>query len=242
MLTMPNNMLGRPGEDLLGIVEDFVTKLRNGTITSGQAKKFLRKEDPWVCPMDIESQLTRVLSLYAEAFGLTLDPASVPIPARSPGFDRLIVVPQGITLGKVVAYLRTKFEVSLYTEDLDQDVEKNDRTNTTTYAIWVRDVVEADEELANLSANDLTAQKISSETLLERLLHGLLYFTENGKHLDVKNVTLCAGSRTAGGDVSRVYWYAGLHRLHVSWYCPGCRDVYLRARAVVSLPAAKRAG
>lgn len=40
-------MLGRPGDELLGLVQDFIQKLRNRTISRMEAAKFLRREDPW---------------------------------------------------------------------------------------------------------------------------------------------------------------------------------------------------
>lgn len=40
-------MPGRPGDDLLGLVHDFATKLRSGAITPREGRRFLRREDPW---------------------------------------------------------------------------------------------------------------------------------------------------------------------------------------------------
>ena len=237
-LTMSTSMLGRPGENLLGIVEDFVTKLNNGTIAPWQAKKFLRKEDPWACPMDTQSQLECACILCAEAFGISVDPASVKIPERQAGRDRLIVIPKGLTMNQITVFFRTKFTVYLYTEDLDGDVTKNDRKNDETYAIWVQDVVEADEELKGLSANDLAEKKIPGVTLMECLLHEALYFGETGKHLDIQNWTLCSASRRSDGRVPDVYWSTARRELHVNWSNPDRRYDSLRARAVVALPAA----
>lgn len=44
---MPKSMLGRPG-DSLGIIFDFISKLRSGAITTKEVKRFLRRQDPWV--------------------------------------------------------------------------------------------------------------------------------------------------------------------------------------------------
>lgn len=229
-----SNMLGRPEENLLGIVEDFVTKLNNGAITPGQAKKFLRKEDPWTNSMDTKSQLNRWQEVYQNWFGIEIDLSSIKIPNPPIGFDRLIVVAKGLTMNQVVEVMRTKFKVSLYVEDLDGNVTKNDRINTDSYAIWVRDRVEADEENKNLSADDCTAKGIKGETLLERLLHELIYFTETGKHLDIKNWTLCSGSRHSDGGVPGVDWSSGGAVLRVCWRDPVLRHGSLRARAAVS--------
>lgn len=231
---MSTDMLGCPGEDLLGVARDFLEKLHNGSITPSQAKRFLRGENPFLVPMDTANQLDRWHTLLADTFGITIDIKSLTIPERRPGFDRLIVVPKGLTMNRIIEVFRTKFAVSLYVEDLDADVTTNDRTNVETYAVWVRDNVEADEELKNLSAEQLAEKKIQGNTLMERLLLELVYFNETGKHLDVQNVTLCNGSRDSGGLVPSVDWYAVLRRLDVGWYVPDLRGDGLRSRAVVS--------
>jgi hypothetical protein len=61
----------------------------------------------------------------------------------------------------------------------------------------------------------------------------LKYFDETKQHLDVKNVTLCAGSRDADGGVPDVDWGGGGVKLHVDWYSVGSADPSLRARAAV---------
>jgi hypothetical protein len=40
---------------------------------------------------------------------------------------------------------------------------------------------------------------LKTETLLERMLHELVFFSETRKHLDVNNLTFCCGSRYADG-------------------------------------------
>lgn len=44
---MENPTLGGPRDELFGITHDFITKLRNKTISPEEAKKFLRKENPF---------------------------------------------------------------------------------------------------------------------------------------------------------------------------------------------------
>jgi len=222
-----------PGEDLLGIVEDFVTKLRGGTITPMQAKRFLRKEDPFLVPMDPESQLKRWQELYWELFGIQLGLKSIKIPEQKPGFNRLILVPKGITMNQVVKICRTKFDMSLYDGNLDASVTHNDRVPIQDYAVWVQNNVEADPEFNDKSAIMLKKGHHQGITLLERLLYELAYFTETGKHLDVENATLCTGSRYSDGSVPSVYWGAGRREVCVHWYYPGYRRPDLRSRAAV---------
>src|SRR3990167_6405277 len=92
----------------------------------------------------------------------------VVIPADRPGFDRVIVVAQGITLNQVFAGLEQLFPCWRSHDDLDAVITENERTSEKAYAIRVRNRVEADQELKNLSANDLRERKIATEITLER--------------------------------------------------------------------------
>lgn len=181
-----------------------------------------------------ELQLQSWRDFYQKFFGIEIDTVSIKVPERKSGFDRLIVVSKGITLSQIIEVCRKQFQVWLYAEDLDKEITVNDRTNTETHALWVRDRVEADEENKNLSANDCKEKNIQGETLMERLLHGLKYFAETGKHLDVENVTLCNGSRCCDGGVPGVGWRPDSRKLRVGWYNPTNRGGNLRSREVVS--------
>lgn len=215
-------------------LKDLFRQIEDGSLSGYHIQGLLEHRNPFEIPMDTEAQLERTCVFFA-AIGIIIDPATVVIPERKPGIDRLIINPKGMTHGQLVAYLRTQFDVSLYIDDLDKDVSNNDRTNDKTYAIWVLDSVEADEELKNLSADDLKGKGIPGITLMERLIYEGLYFSETGKHLDVQNVTLCSGSRRSAGVVPRVDWRAGRRRLCVRCHAADSRCYHLRARAVVSL-------
>jgi hypothetical protein len=179
------------------------------------------------------AQLAKWVGLYRKHFGIELDPAAVKVPAHKEGFDRLIVVAQGMTPNKVFDVFAKLFPCLRYTDDLDTSVPKNDRDpKNGTYAVWVRDTIEADRETRNLSADDLTERKIAGVTLLERLLLELAYFEETGCHLDIESWTLCSGSRYSDGGVPGVYWDDD--RLRVGWHCTDRRGGDLGARVAVS--------
>ncbi|MBI2100413.1 MAG: hypothetical protein HYT47_00070 [Candidatus Vogelbacteria bacterium] len=129
---------------------------------------------------------------------------------------------------------RKSYDIWLYRDDLDRAIDHNDRTPTETYAIWVRDCQEADEEMANQSADDVWFNKLTGETLLERLIHGDEEFTTTGRHLDGDNITLCTGSRDSGGSIPGVYWRRDDRRVCVDWYYPRSRNASLRCRVAVS--------
>ena len=184
--------------------------------------------------VDVASQLTTWQQLYLAEFGLTCDFSSLVIPKWRKGFDRLIVVAQDLTIEKVFQQCQKHFPCWKYTDrDFDIAVPKNDRTSQAgSYAIWVRDTVEADPERKNCSARYLERKHILGITLLERLLLELKYFLETGKHLDIQNWTLCSGSRRDDGYVPDVYWRDS--QLEVTWCSPGFACDFLRSREVVT--------
>ncbi len=158
-------------------------------------------------PADWRAEMER---FYQEVLCLKVDFSSVEIGDDPGGFGWVMIVAQGLTLNQVWAKCRDRFPCSSdYGDDLDTKVPKNDRTSKTAYAKRLRNRVEADEELKNLSANDLTKQKIQGITLLERLLLELWYhWKTGGGHLDLLNWTLCSGSWGRGGCVPGVGWGA----------------------------------
>lgn len=167
---------------------------------------------------------------YKENFGLEVNFADLKIPERREGFDRLIVVVQGVTIQQVYEKCKKLFGAWESVENLDEAVSTNDRdAKNGSYAIWVRDRIEADEEWKDKSADELDDLTVKGETLLERLLHELKYFRETGNHLDIKNITLCSGSSRSGSRIPRVSCRG------LGWdYGPSAHDD-LRAREVVSL-------
>ena len=131
----------------------------------------------------------------------------------------------------ILAECRTLFPVYYYwsNEELDKNFPPP-KKKTTRY---FEKNVEADEEYKNMSADDLGDTGIERGiTLRERLLMELQYFKEIGKHLDIKNITLCSGSRFEGGHVPSVHWPLG-GRLDVYWYGPDFRREHLRSRQAV---------
>ena len=170
---------------------------------------------------------------YQEFFDLTVDLSAVKIPDVQADFSRLIIVAQGITLNAAMAACKKRFPTWQYSDDLDASVIKNDRTAAGgAYAVWFRNRVEADEETANKSANDLDKERVKGITLLERTLMELEYFGRTDQHLDIQNVTLCSGSRYSGGLVPNANWRGG--EFCVDWYYADDSDSDLRARVVVS--------
>lgn len=172
---------------------------------------------------------------YAKYFSLAVDLSAVKIPTPVRGFNRLLIIIPGVSPNSVIAAQRNHFKTWTYTEDLDTAINHNDRdTKNGSYAIWVRDTVEPDQKYRNRSANWVAENKVSGETLLERLVHGLRYWDEKKKHLDINGVTLCTGSRDSDGGVPGVYFDPDCGEVSVYWYAPAVANSNIGLRELVS--------
>jgi len=181
---------------------------------------------------DAQSRLQEWRTLYLEVFSIEIDTSELRIPKRVLGFNWLIVVTDGLTPNKVFEATKRLCGAGRYPRDLDSitSIRRTDKA----YAIWVRDRVEADEELKRKSAQDLKRESVNCITLEERMLLEIWYYRKTGKHLDLKSWTLCAGSLDLNGDVLIVCWDGVGGRVYVSWEFPSELAENLRARQVVS--------
>ena len=183
----------------------------------------------------LQDMLAGWANFYKEVFGLELDFSGIVVPERKSGFDRLLVIAQGMTPQRLFDKCKELFPSSKYTDKNLDEIIKSDRTSQSGhYIIWVRDRVEADEENKNLSADDLKKRNSTEITLEERMLYELKFFKETGGHLDKANWTLCMGSCVSVGYVPFIGWGADGHGVCVNWYFPDRHDGFLRSRSVVS--------
>lgn len=180
---------------------------------------------------------------YKVHYGITVDLSAVPLPPITQGFGWGVVVVPGITVQQVFNNWEKKgVTASKYTDkSLDEVIsrEKDERNaDKGPYISWCRDRRAADEELKNLSANQIAQRGLKTMTLLERELLGEWYHTKTGDHLDPDTYTNCTGSRYSDGDVPDVDFHDGSSKVHVHWYSVGYRKDDLRSREVVALPQA----
>lgn len=183
-------------------------------------------------------ELGRWIQVYEKLFTQTPNFSRIVIPAKPEGQGpmRLIVVAKEIIdwtghkpLRGTMNVLKLHFQCWQYTSDLDTNIPTNARDpRNGSYALWVKDVREADAENASLSANDLSAKNHLGLTVLERMLLEADYFFEQGGHLDLQNWTLCDGSRDSDGDVPSAGWRGG--KFGVDWFIPADRDPSIRSR------------
>ncbi|HXF44163.1 MAG TPA: hypothetical protein VNK70_01730 [Candidatus Paceibacterota bacterium] len=170
---------------------------------------------------------------YQKYFGMEVDLSVVRIPDDPGGFERVLLIAADLTPNMVFEVCKSKFPSRKYVEDLDRDVPQNERDpKDGAYAIRVRDRVKADEEFANRSAESIAQEGLKTETLLERMIHELKFFDETGRHLDIRNWTLCSGSRCSDGRVPLVSWAGG--GFGVYWYSPRVAGGGWRPHLVVS--------
>lgn len=225
MASMPFETAKRWIGDQVGLVNTLSSALMPVVATGGVAPAMV--STPSVLP-DIDwSKTYKALGLKFEPGDLVVDP--------DPSFWD-VYVPKGLTPNKLVKVFRDLGVVmNLYIEDLDAYFKNTKRDQKKgPYRVRFKRTVEADPDLAGKSVDDLDAAGIDGITLVERLLLELGYFLTTGQHLDVVNITLCAGSRNSGGRVPSVFWYADGRKLYVCWRNPGRRDSDLCARAAVS--------
>jgi len=168
---------------------------------------------------------------YAEVFGLECDFTSIQVPVSRDGFGWLTIVDERVTTEAAFLKAAERFECWKYIDcSLDEVVLDS---QVPTYARWFRDTVEADEVHKNKSAYRIRNQGANSITLRERILLEIWYEWKNpGQHLDIQNITLCAGSLTLGGGVPSCRWDVGEFR--VDYFGPGSDRGRLRVREGVS--------
>jgi len=235
---MKKQMIGNVPGNVLGMIADLSHKLQTGGILPEELGLFLKRQDPFSGENSRAIALAWWENFYQEQFGISLDLSGVYIPQKPAGGKwRLLIIAEGFTAQRFYEKCGEHFKIWKWTHKslddvIDPDQEQRSAKNGA-YAIWVRDVVEADGDLKNLSANQIKEKGIKTEILAERLLHELVYFLETGKHLNVKNVTLCLGSRYLDGNVPSVYLDSGGD---VSVYRddPDYRFERLRSRQAVS--------
>ncbi len=174
------------------------------------------------------------VNFHRRIFGKEVDVANLHVPVK-PEYEcwPIVMVPDVSNNDAFDACKKQFGKAWRYTDDLNtvRDVVKRP---DGAYVVWVKKNVEADPDLANVSAEEIEKRALNTLTLRERLVLELKYFDETKQHLDINNWTLCAGSRYAGGCVPCVRWFGGVAELRVGWCRAGGAGSLLRARAAVS--------
>ena len=181
--------------------------------------KGLQKALEALCPPVGESlpnsNMEYWVNFYQYNFNLNPEFSGLKIPQKPKGWKRnwrLLVVLGGLTNNQVYKACKKQFPCSnlMNDEDLDAVIPTNERDpKNGTYAIWVHDNQEVGEVCRINSTGILNQTDLNIETVLERMIHELVYFSETRKHLDEHHSTLCAGSRFDDGSVPEALWKDG---------------------------------
>lgn len=227
--------------------EQIAEEIRREQAT-GQLSPQVNTSRPAALPTQLTPEANQLIdewfNLYRDLFSITPTFSDLVIPPKREGFDWLVINTRWMMPQLVFDTCKSQFQCWKYTgESLDSviDPDQEERTSQTrSYAIWVRDRIEADEEHKNQSANQVRTLNIKTMTLTERELLELWYYlkakkeNKQKKHLDYSNYTLTCGSRDRGGDVPYVRWYGHLGKLYVYACYPDDVGDYWRSREVVS--------
>jgi len=175
---------------------------------------------------------------YLDNYSIAANFSELQVPAPADYPTRLIVMPEVIAnkCNPIAAVYKKRcvdkgFGWLQFNNDLDSVVTYHDRSGT--YAIRVRDTQEA--EFGNVNGENLSSQQIwdrgiTTTTLPERLIDGDTYLLKTGKQLDTKVITLCAGSRSAGGFIPGVYFLPSGSEVRFVFWLPSfaCDDLRFR--------------
>ena len=184
-------------------------------------------------------------TIYKNNFGIDVDFTDIVVPPKpAEGKWRLLFIAKELTIdftygiyGKVMSGYNAKmWKDSYYGTSIDAKVTDNIRDpKNGSYAIWVRDDQESDLQYRGQSTKQADPNKTIGETLLERMVHGIIHFIETKKHLDEKGFTLCSGSRAVDGYVPDMDWNPGHDTVHVFYYGVDYYNSYGGVRQVVSV-------
>lgn len=215
---------------LLGMLKDLFRQIDDGSIKLEQVQAFLEHKNPF----EEANPLSDWQNFYQKVFGIKTDFSNLKIPEKKQGFDRLIIVVQGMTPQRLFKKCAETFPCWRWTENKFDTIVQSERTSEKgAYAVWFRNRIEADKELKGLSANELKEGKITGITFEERLLYELKYFMETGKHLDKGTSTLCSGSWRSHEEftVPTIYW--GDNWLYIFWYNSNYHSIEMRSRQAI---------
>ena len=150
------------------------------------------------------SQFQGWAHFYAKHFAIRLDEGQFRFPRARKGFERLVIVPAGLTIFQVISVLELRFPVELDHKMKDSNIS-SDRTQEIGYAILTRYWNQHGNTFRSWSANRLRRKGVPCLTLLEQLLIEMKHYAEAGKHFG-NTIALCAGSRLDSGEVPAVLW------------------------------------
>lgn len=126
--------VGTPGLDVLGPIQEMFRQLRDGTLTVMQIQALVEHRNPFEDTVDV--LVLRGWEKFWFGLGVERDFSGLVIPVRQNGFDRLLVVPAGMTLNKLYDLCQKHFSCWRYMNGFDQ-IRSVRTAADKDYAIWV---------------------------------------------------------------------------------------------------------
>ncbi len=196
---------------LAGFIVDFLTTLLSETQIDywlghkTELKKKLR--EVFSITDEYANSREEWVKFYKTHFNWDVDFSGVIIPPMPTDGKkwRLLFLAKGMILNLAFQICEKLFPSWKYYGDLNKEISKNIRDTSSHYAVWVRDEIEPDTEFLGKSTREADPNMKIGITNLERIIFEIKYFSETGKHLDVKGITFCSASRDADGDVPGAY-------------------------------------
>lgn len=187
-----------------------------------------------------ETEAQAIVEFY-QGIGIEVDPADVRAKieakradAEKEGLEAFTYLPKDIKISKLLKIAKADYPVWVWEGIGDPDTIKMPRTTQESYAVAHHYTQEPDEDsLGDKARSGLDWEKTDNSYMgpLERLAFGMRWHKENGTQLDEKYVTLCPGSRAAGGRVPCLSFSGG--RVRLSSDHPGGRGPGWGVRRVV---------
>lgn len=201
-------------------------------------KSLIKEKSPKSCGLNFSSILADWEKYYQKIHSLKTDFSDINIPEASDEFSWLICRPKNFFAERAYSGGKQLYDKWKWTDkSLDDvlDMSFGMDGKAKSYIIRIRSNQEADEDLKNLSANQIAKRNINTLCLAERLLLGDFLYWKHKKQIDVKTITLCAGSRYLYGFVPDVSWSEDYDKIGAhSCYDPRYDNDDLRSRQAVS--------
>ena len=144
--------------------------------------------------------MQRLYDRHFPEMGITV-PAFVDVQGKIP-----LYVAQVLTCDMIfAAWNFNKWKWMDVSIDAKLDMTREARSGIGSYLVRVQNGIEPDSQYLGKNTRQADPDGTIGITLKERMLLELWHYEQTSKHLDLRGVTFCSGSRYQGGDVPSVY-------------------------------------
>lgn len=208
-----------------------------------QCHMFVEHQNPF---LDVDALLDEWTCFYKHLGVGEIDFSDIVVPKRRPGFNRLIVIPQGLTLEMTIELCREFFPCYIYGAKRPEGVRiiGAGENFESGYALWARNNRETDPKLKGMCVCKCRETNKRFMKLIPRLLFELKFFHERDRHLDENGVsstyTVCPDTYFIDEDkwVPEISFgpyisHKAKSGLHINWGSVESHDVQTGPREVI---------